>query len=177
MRLMLLLFMIALQGCASHAVKDIDWPAQLPPQSYFEDIYRQDVINAKKQALDQYLTWVIRFYQGSEIYPNGWNVVTRDVLLSLKSPEAARDVETEMADIGLLIAGEWAKNNETRQINTRHVSIWGNAVLKSIEHGETKAIIDRVQGDVEDLLANRISASVITENRFYSEEDLFQDIN
>lgn len=176
-RLLFLVFIISLQGCAISTVNQTVWPTELPPQSYFEDQYGQDAINANYQAIDQYLIWVMRFYQGWELYPNGWNKVTDDLLFSIKEPEIAQEIEEKMTEIGLLISGEWAKNNETRMINTRHVSIWGNALLKSIEQGETMAIINRVHDDVEDLLAKRISASVITENRFYSEEDIFKDIN
>ena len=174
-RLFLVIILAALQACSANQATETAWPDELPPHEYFLNLYQQDSTNNNIQNLDQYMTWVIRFYQGSELYPNGWNSVTQTLLLGIKDLESANGVEDKMARLGLLISGEWAKNNSTRLINTRHISIWGNALLKSLEHGETLELIDRVTADVEDLLASRISSDVITENRFYAEEDILQN--
>ena len=168
---------MVLTACGTLPVKGPIWPAELPKYDYFLNLYQRDTVNASIQPQDQYLSWVIRFYQGWELYPKGWNDITQDVLLSIKAPALAGDVKDKMVGLGLSIAGEWAKNNETRIINTRHVAIWGNALLKSLQQGETLEIIDRVAADVQDLISKRISADVITENRFYVEEDIFKEVN
>lgn len=173
-----LLVVFILPACAAVQEKELIWPKELPAHDYFLNIYRQDSTNAKLQPVDQYMLWVMRFYQGSELYPNGWDNVTQDLLLRIKEPELAIEIKNKMEHLGLLISGEWAKNNKTRLITSQHVSIWGNALLRSLEQGETLDILERVAADVDDLMSNKISADVITENRFYAvEEDIFKEIN
>ncbi len=176
-RLLVLLLIFALPGCAVFSAKEPLWPAELKHQAYFLSLYQQDAGNAKLQNLDQYLGWVISFYQGTELHPRGWNSIKTDLLR--KNPEAAfaNELQHKLERLGLMIAGEWAKNNQTRLITTRHVAIWGNALMKSAEQGETLELLDRVTIDVEDLLARRLAADAIKEDRFYAEEDIFQSIN
>ncbi|AEG01882.1 hypothetical protein [Methylomonas methanica] len=176
-RRVIILGILLLPACATVQENDTDWPAQLPPHGYFLRSYQGDAINAGLQPLAQYLLWVKRFYRGWELYPSGWENVTRDLLLRVKQPELADEIEEKMGRLGLVISAEWAKNNRTRLINSRHVSIWGNALLKSLEQGETLQILERVAADVDDLLHHRISADVITASRFYAEDDIFIDIN
>ncbi len=176
-RLFLLVMMLAVCGCAATPAKSPAWSEALPAEDYFLIVYQQDGANSSRQNLDDYLNWVQRFYQGWELYPNGWNAITAALLQRLADPEVAAAVQDKMAGLGLLIGAEWAKNNQTRSINTRHVSIWGNALLKSLAQGETLLLLDKVSADVDDLLGKRISADVITEDRFYAEEDIFKNIN
>lgn len=168
---------VILTGCAGIGEAKLTWEADLPSQQYFLDAYDRDPTNAKNQSLDQYITWVTRFYQGWELYPEGWHIITRNIIVSIKQQELLPEIQDKMQRLGLLISAEWAKDNQSRQINTRHVSIWGNALLKSLEHGETLSMLNRITTVVEDLLAKRISATVITENRFYAEEDIFKEVN
>ena len=176
-RYLLLVILFCLSGCAGQTLKDSAWSADLPAQDHFLIAYQQDTVNSSRQNLDDYLTWVMRFYQGNDICPNGWNHITADIVQRVKDPEQAYILQDKMAGLGLRIAGEWAKDNQARSINSRHVSIWGNALIKSIAQGETLQLIDRVSADVDDLLGKRISADVITEDRFYAEEDIFSNIN
>lgn len=176
-RILAILMVVLMPACAVLVKTVPDWSDDLPQYGYFYDEYKRDSVNSKIQPLDQYLTWVERFYHGWELYPNGWNTIKHDLLLRIADPAVAHEVAQKMDDLGLSISQEWAKNNDTRIINTRHVSIWGNALLKSLEHGETLDIIARINADVQDLILKNISADLITENRFYAEDDIFKDIN
>jgi hypothetical protein len=176
-QLLAILIIMVFPACGILSTKDSMWPDDLPRYEYFLQEYQRDLVNTNTQNLDQYLTWVTRFYHGWELYPSGWNNIKHDLLLRIKDPQLAKDVNDKMDDLGLSISREWAKNNDTRVINTRHVSIWGNALLKSLEKGETLQIIERIASDVQDLIGKKISADVITENRFYVEEDIFKDVN
>lgn len=176
-RLLAILMIMVLPACGTIMTKNQVWPDDLPRYDYFFNEYQRDSVNTNTQTLDQYLTWVKRFYQGWELYPSGWNNIKQDLLLRIKDPVLAGEVKEKMDDLGLSISREWAKNNDSRVINTRHVSIWGNALLKSLQQGETLEIIERITADVHDLIAKKISADVITENRFYAEEDIFKDVN
>ncbi len=176
-RQLVILGLVMLPACATVQENDTDWPERLPPHGYFLTSYQGDAINAGLQPLEQYLLWVKRFYRGWELYPSGWDNVTRDLLLRVKQPELADEIEEKMGRLGLVISAEWAKNNQTRLINSRQVSIWGNALIKSLEQGETLEILEQVAADVDDLLHHRISADAITASRFYAEDDIFIDIN
>jgi hypothetical protein len=175
--LLIFLIILALPACTVFQSKEAVWPDDLPPRAYFLNVYQQDAANSHLQNLDQYMLWVIRFYQGSDLYPNGWNSITQTLLEKIREPETIQQVKDKMDRVGLLISGEWAKNNQTRLINTRHVSIWGNALFKSLEQGETLELIERVSSDVDDLLTQRIPSEAITEGRFYAEEDIFEYLN
>lgn len=171
------LLVLLLAGCVENQLNDNRWSNEQNEDEYFVKCYWRDPINAERQSIDQYLLWIDRFYLGWEIYPHGWNQVTADLLAKIQEPDQVKQVADKMAYLGKTISAEWAKNNATRRINSQHISIWGNALLKSLEFGETLKIIDLVGHDVDDLLENRISAAMITENRFYSEEDIFKDLN
>lgn len=166
-----------LPACSALPSKQALWPADLPPQEYFLSAYQQDAINHQNQSLDEYLGWVSRFYQGTEFYPNGWDNITRSILSGVTQPDKADEVKDKMQQLGLLISGEWAKNNRTRLITSRHVAIWGNALIKSQQNGETLELLERVSADVEGLLEQRIAAEDITEDRFYAEEDVLDLID
>lgn len=170
------LFLIALPACTIFQTLEANWPANVPPRGYFVDVYRQDALNADIQTQDQYLTWVTRFYQGWVLYPRGWNSVTEELLARIEDEDTYGEVKDKMASLGLVICGEWAKNNKTRLINTRHVSIWGHALHKSLENNEILALFERVNTDIEDLLSGKIAANQIAEDRYYSQEDIYQDI-
>jgi hypothetical protein len=175
--LLLIILIMILPACATLQSNQALWSADLPAQEYFVNEFQRDTVNHQQQTLDQYLTWVTRFYEGTELYPKGWNHITQALLLRITEAEQANEVKDKMQRLGLLISGEWAKNNQTRLINTRHVSIWGNALIKSLEQGETLELLARVSADVDDLLAQRLAADAITEGRFYAEEDVLDYIN
>lgn len=179
MQLHYILFAIALglSGCVAQTAKESTGFAQLPGNEYFLKLYRQDKGNNTIQSLDEYLNWVRCFYEGTDLYPYGWRSITQTVLQKIDSPDMKNVVRGRMAQLGMLISGEWAKNNQTRLINSRQVSIWGNALIKSLEQGKILDLIEQVNADMENLLARKISADVITEDRFYAEEDFFDAVN
>jgi hypothetical protein len=162
-----LLTAFILSACAPNQVKESAWSAELPPRNYFLNSYEQDDTNKKKQSQGEYLTWVIRFYEGWELYPRGWNKITQELLMKIKNPQIAQLIKTKMNRAGLLISSEWAKDNHCRTISTRHVALWGNALMKSVDRGESLQLIDRVTADVQGLLARKISADAISADRFY----------
>lgn len=164
-------------GCSAELVRQSAWPETLPPQAWFTERYEQDHRNAEVQSLEQYLTWVERFYQGWDMYPTGWSQICRELAAKIADPSIKREIQAKLRRLGIAIAAEWAKDNTVRRITTRHVAIWGNALQKSAERAEIPEILDRILDDVDNLLNNRMAADVITENRFYAEEDVLNDTN
>jgi len=164
-------------GCSAAVVRQSAWPETLPPQTGFTERYEQDRQTAELQSREQYLTWVERFYQGWDMYPNGWSQISRDLAVKIADPSAKMKVETKLRHLGIVIAAEWAKDNTVRRITTRHVAIWGNALRKSAEPAEILEIVDLVLDDVDNLLNHRMAADTIAENRFYADEDVLNEIN
>jgi len=165
------IIIFVLSGCAINKPQDPNWPNELPPRAYFLDHYQQDITNKNIQNQEEYLSWIVRFYKGSDLYPNGWNNITQDIVLKLNDSPSVDDVKVKLDQLGLLISEEWAKNNKTRTINSLHVSIWGNALLKSLEQNETLQLIDRVASDVDDLLSKKIPAEIIVADRYYVQDE------
>jgi len=175
MRRLVCIVLIAATGCAERAVQHSDAQPVMPGPDYFVKSYRQDAVNAGRQTLEQYLLWVTRFYQGWDLYPRGWEQIQQDLLEPLPDDDRRRELEAKLAGLGRSIAAEWAKNNATRRIHTRHVAIWGRALQRSQALGQAPATIARILTDVNNLLENKISADMITENRFYAEEDVLSE--
>lgn len=175
-RRMLCVLMLVASGCAEYPIKTTAWSDAMPADEVFLAHYQQDTRNANLQSLDDYLLWVKRFYLGWELYPDGWNRLTDRLVWKLEDPMLVQAAKEKLQNLGVVIASEWAKNNQTRRITSQHVSVWGNALLNSLHHGETLSILERVEQDVEDLLANRVSPALITENRFYPEDDIFSEL-
>ncbi len=160
-----LLFLLT--GCVSQAPQQANWPKDIPPREYFEAHYEADVDNKATEELDEYLLWVIRFYKGWELYRNGWTKVTEDALHGVKDPLVAREIKTKMDLIGQGIATEWPKNKKDRRIYTRHIVVWGNALIEAIKRDQEIPLIDRVLADVNGLMAYRVGVEDIKAERYF----------
>lgn len=171
-----LLLLLLLSACASHTSIQRHWPEGAPPLAYFEGVYAADLHNQQEQTLDEYLMWVDRYYDGWELYRRGWLDVSNDLVEQIDEPDLAAEVEHKMFLIGRSIAGEWAKKTNTRKIFTRHVAIWGNALVESMKRGEELKLINIVQSDIKNLLANQLPIDAITADRYYvqDEDDIFR---
>lgn len=149
----LLVVMATIVSCARAPVERVAWPDGLPPIEHYERIYEQDVENRAVQSRDKYLQWVIRFYKGWTLYQDGWHMLTRDVLHNMDDGAGKHRMREKLARLGKMISGEWAKNSDSRRIRSRELSIWGQALLNSMNSGEEEELIDRVTRDVDALLS------------------------
>ena len=170
-----LALLVLLTACATQQTVHRSWPEGAPSLAYFEQIYAEDLRNQQEQTLDEYLVWVKRYYEGWELYRRGWLDVTQDLVVQIENPQVAQEVDTKMYAVGRAIAGEWAKKTNTRKIFTRHVAIWGNALVESMNRGEELKLINIVQRDVDHLLADKLPVDAITADRYYApdEDDVF----
>jgi hypothetical protein len=166
---------LLLTACASHAPKEEHWPVDMPARAVFVGEYDADILNREGQDLEEYLLWVMRFYKGWELYHNGWSQVIDDSLIGIKDPAVAQEIKTKMEFIGSSIAREWAKNKKGRCILTRHVVVWGNALIESIKRNERLTLIDKVLADVTALLDKKLSLDDVKAERYYpkDKDDIF----
>lgn len=160
--------LVLLSACSN--LKD-QWPDQVPNRSLFIKAYNADTQNKQIQTQEEYLLWIQRFYMGWEIYRNGWLKVTNQLTEQTADDQDKKIIEKKMQQIGLKISCEWAKKSRHRKIFTRHVSIWGNALLESLDRNEPLLLIDKVNADVDALLAHKLQPKTITENRYYPQDE------
>lgn len=177
-RLMAIAILVStLFACSSNKiVRQADaWPSDMPSRAYFISIYEADESNKKIQTEEEYLVWIVRFYSGWELYRRGWIKMTNELVAQIEDPNQVNEIRHKVDRMGRLIAGEWAKKSPTRTIYTRNVSIWGNALLESLDRNEALPLINRVNQDVDDLLAQKIKADSITPERYFpvDEDDPF----
>jgi len=162
-----LLCFVLLTACATHVPQDANWPTDIPSRAFFVAHYESDLENRVDQDVDEYLLWVLRFYKGWELYRNGWSKVTEDSLHGVTDPALAQEIKTKMGLIGEGIACEWAKSKKDRRVLTRHVVVWGNALIESIKRDQELALINRVLADLNGLLQNQIALDDVKAERYF----------
>lgn len=144
------------------------WSDTLPPVSTFQDNWRADVANREVQAEEEYLLWVQRFYEGYNTVP-GWFDLTTQVLARL--PAAERVAATErLAELGVRISGEWAKDNSVRRIDTSTVATWRDALQESLSRMEFNDYLMLLDKDISALLSGELTTDDITFERYYIDE-------
>ncbi len=168
---LLFLCFVFLSGCATRPPQEANWPTDIPTREFFIAHYESDLENKAGQDVDEYLLWVIRFYKGWELYRNGWTKVTEDSLHGVTDPALIQEIRTKMGLIGEGIACEWAKNKKDRRILTRHVVVWGNALIESIKRDQELALINRVLADVNGLLLKQIALDDVKAERYFPRDD------
>lgn len=166
----IILSMVLLTACVNRPPNASHWPADMPSRDFFVAAFNTDLENKADQKLDDYLLWVVRFYKGWELYRNGWSQVTEDSLIGVTDPALRQEIKTKMDFIGWSIACEWAKSKKDRRILTRHVVVWGNALIESIKRGEELKLINRVVSDVTAILESKIDLDDIKAERYYPKD-------
>jgi len=153
-------------GCSSSPEVVDDWPAELPPKEIFIQSYENDADNQEVQSREDYLTWIKRFYQGWVVYSHGWLKVSQNLLeeLPMDQRAAARD---QIADIGLEIAREWAKDKMDRYIFTNMVAVWGGGLLEALNQGDIFKYMELVEQDLELLKRRNIVREDISLQRYF----------
>lgn len=160
----LTVWVVLLGGCMSSAFLE-QWPEQIPQQSYFKQLYREDGSNKVRQSEDEYLIWVARFYEGWEMMPIGWQDISESVLVDLE-PLQYRAIDGHLDRIGAQISGEWAKDNEVRQIDSRMLSLWAGVMQAQYSAEYRIAAVQFIARDVDDILSGALPEEQITEDRY-----------
>jgi len=168
----LIALLVSLAGCAT-SVSDKKWPTDVPERKIFVDGYLKNrgLTKAEPKVLNAHLVWVVRFYQGTVLYPNGWNNVSNRFLNSIKETKDRDAMATRLYTLGIDIANEWAQDNVVRKINSSNVATWGSALRTSAETNDQNEFISAVERDVDLLLKGSLKPSEIKYERYYPEED------
>lgn len=170
--IILLSGLLACSTTSNKIAREADsWPQGMPSRAYFVKVYEADKVNKDIQTQEEYLTWIVRFYNGWELYRRGWIKMTDELVAQVDDPRQVKEIKFKIDRIGRLVSGEWAKKSDTRTIYLSHVSIWGNALLESLDRNQALPLINRVNQDVDDLLAHKINADVITAERYFPPDE------
>lgn len=160
----LTVWVVLLASCMSSAILE-QWPEQIPQQSYFKELYREDGRNKARQSEVEYLVWVARFYEGWEMMPIGWQDISESVLVDLE-PQEYRTIEGHLEHIGAQISGEWAKDNEVRQIDSRMLSLWAGVMQAEYSAQYRIAAVEVIARDVREILSGKLEMEQVTEDRY-----------
>lgn len=167
----ILLSILTLSSCVSNTSVE-EWPKEIPPRSVFVETWKQQrAAGTNDSSLDAHLVWVVRFYQGSVLYPIGWNDMTRSLLDSLETQQLRQAIGPRLRALGEKICIEWAQNNSARKIDSSAIAVWGNALRTSAERNEQEYFVSKVEADVEALLVGELNYRQIVRERYYPQED------
>ena len=150
-----------------------EWPDDVPARKIFVNAYYQkrNVTKVEDKVMNQHLSWIIRFYQGTVIYPNGWNKVSQLFLDSMPNDEHRKKMEQRIYKLGIDIANEWAQDNQFRNINSSNMVTWGSALRTAAERQDHDNFISQVESDVRDLISRKLSSQSINYERYYPDQD------
>ena len=150
-----------------------DWPEELPDRNIFVKAFHQKrgTDKVEDKVMNEHLGWIIRFYQGTVIYPNGWNRVSQLFLDSIPDEQRRALMRVRLEKLGIEIANEWAQDNAIRNINSSNIITWGSALRTAAEQGDQENFVSQVEADVEQLVAQKLSPKDISYERYYSDQD------
>jgi len=82
--------------------------------------------------------WYHKFHNGLLLF-DGWEEISKDILASL--PQHKQDTaERLLQSMGKRIGMEWAKDNDTRRINTDMLRFWGERLKAAQETGASQML-------------------------------------
>jgi len=169
---LVMLIALFMAACATKS-SDENWPSDLPERKLFVDAYleNRNIDEASSAAIENHLVWIIRFYQGTVLYPNGWNRVSDRFLASIENTKAKAAMKQRLEKLGVRIANEWAQDNDVRLINSTNVATWGSALRTAAETNDQINFVIAVEKDVELLIEGLLQSNEIEYQRYYPEED------
>ena len=161
--ILILLPSIFLFSCISNDINI--WPDSLPDRKHFVSAYDADLENQLVQSKDQYLYWVINFYEGTLVAPIGWTSM-QAIALDRADPSQRLELDRSLNTLGIRIASEWSKANNGRAIDSRILSIWGSILQLAFEPEIQHRAIQLISNDVDSLLEGALPSSEITDLRY-----------
>jgi hypothetical protein len=126
-----------------------------PLQSHFRSEYNKDSKNKQRQSWDDYWDWVQKFYNGNTVFfqkVEGWKVVCSQLVRGVQSSKR-QVVESEVCSLGRSIAGEWAKDNGVRKIDSDDVQKWKERLesARKRDDGTGNALLEEVKTISEEI--------------------------
>jgi len=173
--LQLVLVMITLTILSACQTLDTthNWPSELPNRQIFVDgfLQKRNTSDVDSQVLEAHLIWIQRFYQGTILYPNGWNKATSMFLKTIENDKKKSKLRRRMHLLGIDIACEWAQDNGIRNIDSTNIAVWASALREAASINDHEGYITKVEEDVAKLIAGEMRSNEIEFERYYPDED------
>lgn len=163
-RLAVLSLCLITVGCASASAASDPWPSGLPPRGFYEAVWEGDPKNREVEPLEEYVTWVVRFYRGSLLAP-GWGASQEKLVAGLEADDQLL-LAAKLACLGQMVSAEWAKHNERRRITTEMLRTWSRVLVQAKGQGHALASVDRLIVDVSALLKGELEPAAISADRY-----------
>ena len=157
------LLCLVLFSCANQDLAN--WPSSIPQQQVFVAAYTADSGNQQRQSQQEYLQWIMSFYQGNLAYQSGWLDIETIVLAAADSNDR-QQLDRQLNELGTAIASEWAKHNEIRLIDTRMLGLWGSLLQLASNSEQRQRSIEIIREDVSALLSGTLNGSEIQDPRY-----------
>lgn len=127
-----------------------------PKEADFRATYDLDVANRKAQTWEQYWGWIKVFYEGNFL-ASGWTKHMAQEVAAVTSTPAHAEIVARLNRVGRRVAGEWAKEDAVRRINSTDLKRWNTAigVAKAAEDGSGERLKAAIR-TVEDEVAKRL---------------------
>ena len=151
-------------GCITPHYIEGEWPNGMPPQSYYETIYQTDEDNKNLQGKQEYMTWIIRFYEGYGMF-GGWKNMTESLLKAVPNHERQM-LGARLAFIGQMVSGEWCKANKVRRIDADMLKLWANLLSKSKKKRLICNTAEVILADVTAILSDQLRSTEISVKRY-----------
>jgi len=154
---------LAFLACQSYKIDQ--WPDALPDRQLFIAAYAEDIANQDLQTQQEYLTWILSFYEGNLVYTSGW-IDVQALVLTNTAPLDRNGLHASLQELGASIAAEWAKHNDLRGIDSRMLSLWGSVLQIASSSEARQHSIEVISADVHALLNGSLSAAEIQDSRY-----------
>lgn len=162
-QLLLATLLVSLASCASLRARN--WPEDIPDREVFVASYLEDERNQAVQPRDEYLGWIVSFYQGTVVYPRGWLDIEEQLLERIPA-EQREELDSKLEELGIAIGAEWAKLNDARVIDNRMLALWGSIMqLAQVDRKEMDAV-ELIASDVARLHAGELRKQDVVESRY-----------
>jgi hypothetical protein len=126
---------------AGEPALDAHWYAPLSED--FRPHYDRDAANRGKQTWEEYWRWVKSFYAGN-FFTKGWSDRASSMVDDVRSEIERKRLRTKLNAVGRDICAEWAKDYDTRTIDSADLLTWGKMMERAKERDDgTGAEIDR----------------------------------
>lgn len=170
-RLLIALLCLFVSACAGLREETAEtWPSELPPLEFFANAYASDAVNRAEQSREEYLKWVRSFYEGTALYPRGWNDVSADILEQTGNPELIPGRAEQLFRLGRDIAAEWSKDSSLSIVQSRHLAVWGVAAGRAVDESNVEETLEMISQDLDLLLSKKLAPDAITAGRYHAQD-------
>jgi len=157
------LVVVASVGCVMPVYRTGDWPAGVPAEDRFAAVYESDARNREIQSAPEYFKWVLSFYQGNGIV-GGWT--SQQATLAKLMGDEYGTLEPRVTELGRIVAGEWAKDNKVRRIDTDLLVLWGHVLKSGAKERRGRDVVELVTADAQSVIAGTLAKSDVRKDRY-----------